>query len=437
MCGICGLISRKLAGEALVNTIERMTQLLAHRGPDDNGVWQENGVALGHRRLSILDLSALGHQPMASPTGRWIVTYNGEIYNFQELRQQLQGHQLQFRGGSDTEVLVAACENWGIEKTLSRLRGMFAFAAWDRQQRKLVLARDRLGQKPLYYGFLDEQFVFASELGVVSALSARPSLDRDAVAMMLRYNCIPAPHTIYKGFQKLPPACAVEFHPDSWSLSQVIDYWQPPTAIPSDSLCSEEALERTLHRLSEAVRCRLVSDVPLGAFLSGGIDSSLVVALMQRNSPRPIRTFTIGFADSLFNEAEQAAAVASHLGTDHTELYVTPKDALDIVPNLGRLYDEPFADASQIPTLLISRLTRQHVTVALSGDGGDEFFGGYNRHVWLTQVGHRLTRLPQWLREGVARLLQWPWLGRSLDALARRGLVSIRTPSDKLSKFAS
>jgi asparagine synthase (glutamine-hydrolysing) len=391
MCGLAGFVEARGGGQqsGLEALASRMAEALRHRGPDDQGVWAdpEAGIALGHRRLSILDLSPAGHQPMFSPSGRFVIVYNGEIYNCEQLRQELLSErpELHFRGHSDTEVMLAAFEQFGIEPSLERLNGMFAFALWDRRERTLLLARDRFGEKPLYYGSAGGTFLFASELKSLRVHPAfRGEIDRDAVACYLRFNCIPAPYSIYRNIHKLLPGTVLRYRNGEvttqafWSLRSSVE-----RALVEPFTGPEEEAEEELDRLlRDAVKLRMHADVPLGAFLSGGIDSSLIVALMQAQSDQPVRTFSIGFREEAYDEAKHARAVAQHLGTDHTDLYVTSSEAIDLVSRLPEVYDEPFADSSQIPTLLVSQLTRRHVTVSLSGDGGDEVFGGYNRYTW-------------------------------------------------------
>jgi asparagine synthase (glutamine-hydrolysing) len=394
-----------------------MADALTHRGPDDAGVWVdgEAGIGLGHRRLSILDLSPAGHQPMVSAGGRYVVAFNGEIYNHLGLRRELE-MSADWRGHSDTETLLAGLEAWGVEATLKKAVGMFAIALWDRGERILYLARDRMGEKPLYYGWQNGVFLFGS---VLKALREHPSfkgeIDRDALALFLRHNCIPAPYSIYKDIRKLPPGTFLKLKmgggqfaqgslPDPvayWSLSAVVETGQREPFPGNDA----EAISALDARLKESVGLQMVADVPLGAFLSGGLDSSTVVALMQTQSSRPVRTFTIGFNEDGYNEAEHAKAVARHLGTDHTELYVTAKGAMDVIPRLPALYDEPFSDSSQIPTFLISQLARQHVTVSLSGDAGDELFGGYNRYFWAAKLWRWLRVMPKPARSALAGVL--------------------------------
>ncbi len=393
MCGIAGFQSRRAhhPPDSLRRITQAMIATLAHRGPDDSGVWidPEAGLAFGHRRLSILDLSAAGRQPMVSSCGRYVITYNGEIYNFPELRQQLEHHGHAFRGHSDTEVLLAAIAHWGVAEVLPRLNGMFAFAVWDRERRCLTLARDRAGKKPLYYGWCrNHSFVFASELKALRVHpDFDPEVDRNALGLFVQYSWIPAPYSIYARVRQLPAGMVLTVTPDSapnaiepeayWSAREVAERSsRTPVSMSPDA--ATDALEGLLRA---AVAKRMIADVSLGAFLSGGIDSSTVVALMQSVSTKPVQTFAIGYHETEYNEAEYAKAIAKHLKTDHTELYVTPADCLDVIPKLPTLYDEPFADYSQIPTYLVSRLARQKVTVALSGDGGDELFGGYGDYV--------------------------------------------------------
>lgn len=384
-----------------------MADRIAHRGPDDHGVWTDAkaGIALGHRRLAILDLSPAGHQPMRSAAGRYMLVYNGEIYNHLDLRKQLEASNAAppWRGHSDTETLLAGIEAWGVDATLKRIIGMFAIALWDHERRELWLARDRLGEKPLYYGWQGDAFLFGSEL---KALRAHPAfnaaVDRGALALMLRHNYVPEPYSIWQGIRKLPPGSWLRLRQGDrephvaafWSLADVVDNG---TRHPFQGGDAEAmgALERVL---GAAVERQMVADVPLGALLSGGIDSSLVTALMQARCARPVRTFTIGFHEKAFDEAGYAHQIAAHLGTEHTELYLSAHDALALVPQLPAIYDEPFADSSQMPTHLVMKLASQHVTVALSGDGGDELFGGYNRYVLGPKVLNRIGWMPQSVR---------------------------------------
>jgi asparagine synthase (glutamine-hydrolysing) len=413
MCGIAGFVQFRSADAAeLRNHARRMADQLEHRGPDDAGYWSDPraGVGLGFRRLSIIDLSPAGHQPMCSESGRYVMIFNGEVYNFAELRAELEPLGHRFRGHSDTEVMLAAIEQWGIAAATQRFRGMFAFAVWDGRDRVLHLVRDRLGIKPLYYGFGGDAgtrvLLFASELKAVRAYPGfAPGIDRDAIAVYLRHGYIPAPYCIYRGFAKLSAGCIVSFNcsgsaPEEakprayWSFRDVAGQGaREPFAGSEDEARIE--LERLLQ---ESVRLRMIADVPLGAFLSGGLDSSTVVALMQAQSTRPVKTFTIGFEESDFNEARHAHRVAEHLHTDHHELYVTPEEARAVIPRLPSMYDEPYADSSQIPTHLVSALARRAVTVTLSGDGGDELFGGYNYYANAGPLLRRIRRYPHSLR---------------------------------------
>ncbi len=438
MCGITGILQRGGAdGQQLSERVRTMSAALLHRGPDDGGVWVDGpaGIALGHRRLSILDLSPEGHQPMTSRDQRYVIVYNGEIYNHAALREELA--QAAWRGHSDTEVLLEAFVQWGIDATLRRCVGMFAFALWDRQERVLTLARDRLGEKPLYYGWSDSNFLFGSEL---KALRAHPAccaeVDRDALAAYLRYGYVPAPQTIYRGVKKLLPGSVLTLKADGneemkryWSCAEVAAGAQQELFVGNETQAAD-ALEVLLR---DAVGKQSIADVPLGAFLSGGVDSSLIVALMQAQSSRPVRTFTIGFHEWGYDEAPHAAAVARHLHTEHTELYISTAEAQAVIPQLPQMYDEPFSDSSQIPTHLVARMARQHVTVSMSGDGGDELFGGYNRHFLGERLWRSIKPVPSFLRNIAAGSLTvlppaaWDALGR-LAGRARLG--------DKLHKLA-
>jgi asparagine synthase (glutamine-hydrolysing) len=406
MCGIAGFLEleRRSGTQALEAIASAMAATLAHRGPDARGVFAdaEAGIALGHTRLSIIDLSPAGAQPMISANGRYVIAYNGEVYSANELRPELEALGHRFRGHSDTEIIVEAVSEWGLPATLERLIGMFAFALWDRQEHRLSLVRDRLGIKPLYWGRQNGRVVFASELKAFAALPDwRPELNADALATYLRLSYVPSPHSIYRGIDKLAPGHMVTI--DAHGKADVAAYWrladvarqglESPLAVDDGQAVN---IFETL--LGDAVSRRLVSDVPLGAFLSGGIDSSTVAAMMRAHSNAPVRTYSIGFDEDRYDEAPHAKAVAAHLGTEHTELYVTPADARDVIPALPTIYDEPFADSSQVPTYLLSKLTREHVTVALSGDGGDELFAGYTRH----RFARLLANMPQSLGRGLA-----------------------------------
>jgi len=416
MCGIAGLLD---PSDVALPVLGQMLDRLTHRGPDDSGIWQDdtNGMTLGHRRLSIVDLSSAGHQPMASASGRHVLTYNGEIYNHAELRRELASatSPVTWRGSSDTETLLATIDAWGIEGALERCNGMFAFALWDRQQRRLVLARDRMGEKPLYFGWVGGRFAFASELKALARLPGwAPRMHIPSVAGFLRTGYVHGFQSAVAGIFRLPPGCLLKLSLDElqqprdaeWLASRLEPYWSLP-AVATEGLSqpiheADEATRQLEALLCDAVSMRMVADVPLGAFLSGGIDSSLVTALMQAQSAIPVRTFSIGFHEPRFDEAPFARAVAKHLGTEHTELYVDAQAALDLVPSLAGAFDEPFADFSQLPTLLVSQLARQHVTVALTGDGGDELFAGYQRYFAILALWRLLQPLPLSLRRGAA-----------------------------------
>jgi len=417
MCGITGFWSNpaRLEGNP-EHLVRKMTAKLIHRGPDATGIWNDSvkGLALGHQRLAIQDLSPAGKQPMQSHSGRYVIVYNGEIYNARKLRDELEKNSLVphgWRGHSDTEVLLASVEAWGLKNAVSRFVGMFAFALWDKEEGVLHLARDRLGIKPLYYGKSGNTFLFASEL---KSLKEHPDfvgeIDRHALSLFFRHNYIPAPYAIYKNFRKIEPGTILSLSaPDVSSESNT--YWNTWENIHSARSSSfsgsyEEAIEELEALLSDSIKLRMLSDVPLGAFLSGGIDSSLVVALMQRQSSRPVRTFSIGFEETSYDEAPFARKIATHIGTKHTEMYVTSKDALGVISRIPEIYDEPFADSSQIPTILLSELTRKHVTVALSGDGGDELFGGYNRYRLADMRLNRIRKFPGFLKFPLQHLIR-------------------------------
>ncbi len=454
MCGFAGIIDldRRTSEQAIRAIVARMVNTLRHRGPDDAGIWVDAaaGVALGHRRLSILDLSPAGHQPMVSASGRRVIVFNGEIYNSQQLRRELDRvtiGSLSFRGHSDTEVMLAAFEHWGVQRAISRMNGMFAFALWDRHERVLYLGRDRLGEKPVYYGWTGKTFLFGSEL---KALRCHPDftagINRQALALYLRHNCIPAPHTIYEGVYKLPPATILAVSVDTRGTAAPAPYWSLKEVVERGvadpfSGSAQEAVGELETLLRDAVKIRMLADVPLGAFLSGGVDSSTVVALMQAQSERPVKTFTIGSCEPDYDEAGDARAVARHLGTEHTELYVTPAEAMAVIPRLPEIYDEPFADSSQIVTFLVAQLARHYVTVALSGDGGDEVFGGYNRHVWSARIWKSIRWAPRSARTAAARAIRqipthrWETLFHSLNRVLPRSLIH-RQFGYKLHKLA-
>ena len=458
MCGFAGFVAFAGATRSLdlTATVARMADSLIHRGPDDRGIWIDRaaGLAMGHRRLAIIDLSAEGHQPMISGSGRFVVVYNGEIYNFRVLRRELENLGHRFRGHSDTEALLGAVDQWGLDETLRRIAGMFAFALWDRRSRILHLVRDRLGKKPLYFGWAGRSFLFGSELKAFHQHpDFAPVIDRDALTAYLRYSYVPNGQSIYEGVHKLPPGYCLSlcWSEHGWQqggelLAAAEPYWrlravaEDGMRLPLD-LTEGDAVEQLDGALSQAVALRMIADVPLGAFLSGGIDSSTVVALMQKQSSQPVRTFTIGFNEASYDEAVDARRIARHLGTDHTELYISAEQTRAVIPQLADVYDEPFADESQIPTLLLARLARQQVTVALSGDGGDELFGGYSRHFLGPRLWRGLRRVPVPARARAAAMLTrvspqaWDAMfdraGRLLPRAHR-----LRAPGDQLHKLA-
>jgi asparagine synthase (glutamine-hydrolysing) len=426
VCGITGFVSAPASADELTRVVRGMCDALVHRGPDDAGEWADDGagVAIGFRRLAIIDLSPAGHQPMISASGRYVATLNGEIYNFEEMRGELRARGVapEFRGHSDTEVMLAAFDAWGVEAAVARFNGMYAIAVWDRETRRLHLVRDRMGVKPLYYGFVGRTFVYGSEL---KALRRHPGfdarIDRDALRLYLRFMYVPAPFSIYEGIAKLMPGTILTLDPATGETRTTV-YWSARDAALDGARHrfggSEEDASLELEALlRDAIKIRMVADVPLGVFLSGGVDSSLVTALMQAQSETPVKSFSIGFADAAYNEAPFAAAVARHLGTEHTELMMHERDALDLIPRLGTMYDEPFADSSQIPTHLVSALARRHVTVSLSGDGGDELFGGYTRYFVGQRLFRGLTKVPRRAR---------PLLGRALTSFSPRAWDRLR-----------
>ncbi len=458
MCGIAGFwnSNASIGSDSTIALARRMGDAIYHRGPDSYGYWNDPqfGITFVHRRLSVLDLSSSGSQPMHSQSGRYIIVFNGEIYNHLELRKELDraSGSASWSGHSDTETLLVCCEVWGIKKTIKKAEGMFAFALWDKKDGTLTLARDRLGEKPLYYGWQGGVFLFGSELKALKAHSAfEGEIDRNALTLLLRYSYIPAPYSIYKGIKKLPPGtfCCLsgkgDWHtvgelpePEKyWSLRDIVHKGTNNPFVGNDN----EAVEALDRLLLKTVGQQMVADVPLGAFLSGGIDSSTIVALMQVQSKLPINTFTIGFNEEGYNEAEYALAVAKYLGTQHTELYISPREAMDVIPRLPILYDEPFSDSSQIPTFLISQMTRQHVTVSLSGDAGDELFGGYNRYFWTSRIQNKLGLVPASMRKGIARGIRTipPEMWNSIFARITKFLPAsykVMQPGDKAHKLA-
>jgi len=449
MCGITGIFGN-LRKEEFDSSIHEMSATLNHRGPDDAGTWinEENGVAFGHQRLSIIDLSSAGHQPMVSPCGRFTTVFNGEIYNHLQLRDKLNtsANKQSWKGHSDTETLVTAFSQWGIEKTLQQLVGMFAIAVWDFKEKRLFLIRDRFGEKPLYYGWSNGVFLFGSELKALQKYKRFSNqIDRGALSLYMKYMYVPTPYSIFRDIYKLEPGCILQIDKGTkpptlplfapfrdqginiaqwYSISNMAQAGQKN--LITDQNDAVDLIEKTL---LESVRSQLISDVPLGAFLSGGIDSSVITALMQKVCKDPVKTFTIGFEESSFNEAIYAKEVSRHLGTEHHELYVTSSDAFKVIPHLPTLYDEPFADSSQIPTYLASKLARESVTVSLSGDAGDELFGGYNRYLWGSRVWNKVRWMPLIVRQtlGVAinkiSVNTWDSIGNSLPNSSRVSLM--------------
>jgi asparagine synthase (glutamine-hydrolysing) len=451
VCGIAGILdpSASTSADRLGALASTMASSIEHRGPDDSGLWvdADAGVAFGHRRLAVIDLGRGGAQPMVSSGGRWVLAYNGEIYNYPEVRDRLERAGMLFRSSSDTEVLLAAVERWGVDRALDACEGMFAAALWDRRDRELHLLRDRFGEKPLYYGWVGKLFAFGSELKALCALPGFDAeLNRRAVTSYLRHNCVPAPDTIWHAVRKLVPGHVVTLQtPTKGVLPEQRCYWSAADAVArarghqltgSDSEMTDH-LEKAL---SDAVAARMVADVPVGAFLSGGIDSSTIVALMQQHASGPVRTFTVGFEDRSFDESSEAAAVAAHLGTDHTAVHVGDAEAIEVIPHLADIWDEPFADVSQIPTYLVSRVARRDVTVSLSGDGGDELFAGYNRHAWLDRVWGRAAVVPAGARRTAGSALgSIPPAVIERAARATRILPAgwqVRNPSTKVAKLA-
>lgn len=456
MCGVVGFLNQNSNRGDPAKILESMCQTLHHRGPNDQGQWfdQDAGIHLGHTRLSIIDLSPMGHQPMVSHSGRYVISYNGEIYNFAALKEELDQHPegsrppSEWKGHSDTEVILNCIEQWGLEKALERFVGMFAFALWDRQDRTLHLVRDRIGIKPLYYGWQNDTFIFGSEL---KPFKQHPSfigeIDREALQLYMLYAFIPPPHSIYQNIFKLPPGHFISIKATSSKQAPVpVPYWSAEqTALQGLSNpfsgSDQEAIEELDQLLRDSIRLRMIADVPLGAFLSGGIDSSTVAAIMQAESTSPVKTFSIGFEEKDYNEAEYAKAVAQHLKTDHTELYVTPGQARDVIPKMPTLYDEPFSDSSQIPTFLVSELTQRYVKVSLSGDGGDEVFGGYNRYLMSPNLWRRMKLFPEAFRKAGSLICttlspsQWDALFRTLGPVLPAALKHSNI-GDKIHKLA-
>lgn len=444
MCGIAGALYRAATSrENIERDLEAMIGPIFHRGPDAGGTWSQpqSGVGLAHRRLAIVDLTEAGRQPMSSKSGRYTIVFNGEIYNHLQLREEIGASE--WLGFSDTETVLAGFDTWGIKTTVQKSVGMFAFAVWDAKTHKLFLCRDRMGEKPLYYGGFgtgnDRVFLFGSDL---AALRAHPvfeaPVDRDALCTFLRFNCIGQEQSIYTGVKKLTPGTILEVS-EECAPSSPVAYWSFQSAVAAGSRAlfagsAAESVDALESMMRTSLAGQMIADVPLGAFLSGGVDSSAIVALMQTQSDRPIKTFTIGFEDRQFNEATYAKEVANHLGTDHTELYVTAEQAQAVIPDLSQIYSEPFADSSQIPTALVSQLARQHVTVALSGDAGDELFGGYNRYLMTNKLWAKLSKIPTPMRNIIAQMIL-----RASPAMLNKifGFLPMSHPGDKLHKGAA
>lgn len=442
MCGIAGYIGKVSNPNECLNS---MVHAINHRGPDNRGIWlnQSNSVGFAHARLSILDLSSAGHQPMHSSCNNLVMIFNGEIYNHVEIRSELEKIQKRdWQGHSDTETLLAAIEHWGLDTTLKKSKGMFALAIWDKKKKILSLVSDRMGEKPIYYGWINGQFVFASEL---KALKKFPNfsnqIDQDALTLFLRFNSIPSPYSIYKDIYKLEQGQVIQFHLDSWTINKS-NYWSTEEEVIASNLnklkgSSQRIITKLDEVLTNAVTSQMLSDVPLGAFLSGGIDSSSIVAIMQANSNEKINTFSIGFYDDNYDEAKHAKEIAQYIGTNHHEMYVSEKHALDVIPNLPNIYDEPFADSSQIPTYLLSKFAKEHVTVALSGDAGDELFGGYNRYVFAKNIFSKISKTPVFFKSalsGAIRSISEEKWNRYLNGILGKKYANIGV---KLNKVAN
>ena len=446
MCGFSGFIQPEHLTQKARSYIQGMTDAIIHRGPDDAGHWldAEEGIALGHRRLSILDLSSAGHQPMHSICGRYVLVYNGEIYNHMELRKNLEDDlgTLSWNGSCDTETLLNGISHWGLDTCLEKLNGMYAFALWDKKKRQLILARDRMGEKPLFYGRSGDTFLFGSELKTLAAHpSWRGEVDRNALTLYLRHNYVPAPFSIFKNIFKLPPAHYIVISESGRSISDLHCYWSLGHVANKGTLTNISEPKKLINKLDnllhDSIHMRMKADVPLGVFLSGGYDSTCITAIMQAQSHHPVKTFSIGFHETNYNEAEYAKAVAKFLGTEHTELYVTPKETINVIPKLPIIYDEPFADPSQIPTYLVSQLARQDVKVSLSGDGGDELFFGYDRYFKARRIWNQLNRFPLTLRKMFVKsmnLIPSRTLQQVMNILPRS--FRIKHLADRIPKFS-
>jgi asparagine synthase (glutamine-hydrolysing) len=456
MCGFAGFIDYSLQSNIPFEMqLKKMAEVISHRGPDDSEIWFDkvSGIGLAHNRLSIIELSDAGKQPMKSASGRFVIAFNGEIYNHHAIRKKLQGvGKDSWRGSSDTETLIEAIECWGLKKTLKLISGMFAFALWDKEKKILSLARDRVGEKPLYYGWQKNIFMFGSELKALKAnTNFIGDIDRESLSLYVQNSSIPAPKSIYKGINKLLPGCFIEIDlVNNYSIKSNIKstkYWSfDHVAITGQNNLyhgsEDEVIEQFSLLLSKSIKQQMLADVPLGAFLSGGIDSSLIVALMQEHSNKSVKTFSVGFNQNQYNEAKYANSVAKYLGTDHTEFYVSESDVLNVIPKLPTIYDEPFSDSSQIPTFLISELAQRHVKVALSGDAGDELLGGYNRYFWLKRVWTYFSWMPVQMRSSISHLLlsipvsRWNQFFSSIEMLLLKNKV-FSNPGEKIHKLSS
>lgn len=449
MCGFTGFLNFDSKNDDAKSILNDMAESIQHRGPDDSGVWYDSKIGFAHRRLAIQDLSEAGRQPMLSPCGRYVLVFNGEIYNHLDIRQQLKNNYAGWKGGSDSETLLIAITIWGVEITLKKIVGMFSFALWNAETAELTLARDRMGEKPLYWGWAGDSLLFGSELKAIKRHpDFKPRVDREALALYLKYAYVPTPYSIYEGILKLPKGSYITISIESFKLRSAtpIIYWDL-CEIATNALANpfkgspEQAVDAIDKQLKESVSGQMLADVPLGAFLSGGVDSSTVVSIMQEVSTRPVKTYTIGFEEQGYNEANHAKAVSDYIGTDHTELYVQARDALDVIPDLPNIYCEPFADSSQIPTFLVSKLAKAELTVALSGDGGDELFGGYNRYLAANKVWKPMQRMPLFARKVLSSTAlmaserQWDWVFERAQPMLPKKL-KISMMGEKLHKLA-
>tara|TARA_B100000945_G_scaffold319917_1_gene328427 strand:+ start:5596 stop:7533 length:1938 start_codon:yes stop_codon:yes gene_type:complete len=412
MCGIVGFVDKNKLSDSWKTDMTHMLKAIEKRGPDANDVWfsTEDNLCLGHTRLSIIDTSNAGSQPMLSNCQRWVISFNGEIYNFLDLREELnKSHNIDWRGTSDTEVFLNFIKFYGLDTALKKSSGMFSFALYDKKEKKLYLSRDRVGEKPLFYGWIGNTFWFGSSLNSLTKLTGfNKEINPNAIEYLLKHNYIKAPHSIYKNINKLIPGTYLSLSLINFEhYSKTYWSYEDESEDKNNFSSQEEYVDELDSRLTKAVQRSMISDVPLGAFLSGGIDSSTIVSLMQKSSSKPIKTFTIGFKEASFNEAEYAKKIANHLGTDHTELYLTSQDALNVIPSLPKFYDEPFADSSQIPTYLVSKLAREHVTVSLSGDAGDELFCGYTRYEFAKKYISRLNNIPNFIRKSSSKFIEF------------------------------